>query len=67
MFTHGTIPGREGKYRLNSKTGDVEFELWESGEHNHNKPFWHRMGSGWKDSFVAVYPTEQQNAERLEF
>ncbi|MBL4795831.1 MAG: hypothetical protein JKY50_00300 [Oleispira sp.] len=67
MFIHGTIPGRDGKYRLNPKSGDVEFELWEAGEHGHTNPYWHIMGPGWKKLFVAGYPAEQQKSERLEF
>jgi hypothetical protein len=67
MFVHGTIPGKGGKYRLNTKSGDVEFELWKAGEHGHKVPFWHRMGDGWKERFIAGYPTEQQKSERLEF
>lgn len=67
MFTHGTIPGESGKYRLNKKTGDVEFELWAAGEQGHKAPYWHRMGSGWSSLFVAGYPSEIQKADRLEF
>lgn len=67
MFIHGTIPNRNGKYRFNTKTKDVEFELWEAGEHGHTSPYWHRMGEGWKGLFIAGYPTEKQIADRLEF
>ena len=68
-YTHGTIPTRDGRYRLNNKTNEVEFVLWEFGDHSHSlpKPFWHRMGNGWADQFVPGYPTEQQQADRLEF
>jgi len=66
-YTHGTIPGRQGRYRVNNKNNDCEFVLWDAGEHGHKKPFWHRMGDGWIDKFVKGYPTEQQKAERLEF
>lgn len=66
-YIHGTVIGKKGRFRLNTKTGDVEFVLWDSGQHGHKKPFWHRMGSGWVELFVGGYPTEQQKAERLEF
>ena len=66
LYTHGTIPGKPGKYRRNNKNGDAEFVLWEAGQQGHKKPFWHRMGSGWIDRFVPGYPTEQQKADRLE-
>ena len=58
---------RDGKYRLNTKTGDLEFELWEAGEQGHKNPFWHRMGGGWIEGFIAGYPTEKIKADRLEF
>ena len=67
MFIHGTIPGRNGKYRLNTKTNKVEFELWKAGEHRHKKPYWCRMGGGWANLFVPGYPTEKMKADRLEF
>ena len=67
MFIHGTIPNRSGKYRLNTKTNDVEFELWKAGEHGYKKPYWHRLGDGWRCLFVAGYPTEKMKADRLEF
>ena len=62
MYIHGTIKGRWGKYRLNTKTNRVEFELWEANQEGHNKPYWHEMGSGWDDGFVAGYPTEKTNS-----
>ena len=67
MLVHGTIPGRSGKYRINTKTGECEFELWEAGEQGHTVPFWHRMGDGWINHFIEGYPTELQKADRLEF
>ena len=67
MYEHGTIPGRKGKYRINSKTKELEFELWPEGCHNHKEPYWHVMGSGWIKRFVTGYPTEIQKSNRLEF
>ena len=67
MITHGTIANRDGKYRFNSKINDVEFVLWEAGEQGHKTPYWHQMGSGWKEQFTSGYPTEIQKSDRLEF
>ena len=71
-YTHGQIikPDgeiRSGRYRKNNKDGEVEFVLWHEGEQGHKKPYWHRMGDGWSDSFVAVYPSELEASNRLEF
>ena len=67
MYEHGTIPGRDGKYRLNKKTKELEFELWQEGYHGHKEPYWHVMGAGWIKRFVTGYPTEIQKSNRLEF
>ena len=70
-YTHGQIimpsgEPRGGRYRRNNSNGDIEFVLWES-EKGREKPFWHRMGDGWSDSFIAVYPSELEVSNRLEF
>ena len=67
MYIHGTISGSDGKYRVNTKTKELEFILWETGEQGHTSPYWHRTGSGWINSFTPGYPTEIQKADRLEF
>jgi hypothetical protein len=65
---YGTIKGRgDTCYRLNTKTKMCEFILWRAGEHNHKVDYWHSMGIGWEQSFVAGYPTEVQKSDRLEF
>lgn len=71
-YTHGQIikpngEPRSGRYRKVEKSGDVEFVLWEAGEHGHKTPFWHRMGSGWSESFIKGYPSELEASNRLEF
>lgn len=71
-YTHGQIikpncEPRSGRYRKNDNNGEVEFVLWDEGEHRHTKPYWHRMGDGWGDHFVAVYPSELEVSNRLEF
>ena len=71
-YTHGQIimsngEPRTGRYRKNNKNNDIEFVLWDEGEHGHKKPYWHRMGDGWSESFIAVYPCELEVSNRLEF
>ena len=71
-YIHGQIimpsgEPRSGRYRKNERKGDVEFVFWDKGDHGHEKPFWHRMGSGWSESFVEGYPGELEASNRLEF
>ena len=70
-YTHGQIlnpngESRSGRYRKVENNGEIEFVLWES-EKRQGKPFWHRMGDGWSDSFIPVYPSELELSNRLEF
>lgn len=56
IYRYGYIVIGGVKYRrvrLNTRTGDVEFILWEAGQHGHKEDFWYRMGDGWVTKFVA--------------
>ena len=64
-YIYGVI--RNKLARINQSNGDAEFILWRGGEQGHKIDFWHRFGIGWKQVFIAGYPTEIQHADRLEF
>lgn len=54
-FEYGYIKGKPSRiaHRRNTKTGVVEFILWDKGEHGHLKPYWHRMDKSWWVDFVS--------------
>lgn len=48
----GTIRARRHR-----RTGEVQFVLWHAGEQGHTSDFWHRMGDGWAEYFIADIDT----------
>lgn len=57
-YTYGKIHRKLDNHitepaRLDNKTGEVQFILWKAGEQGHEKDFWHNMGDGWENHFVA--------------
>ena len=49
-WEHGTI-SNGSKARRHTKTGEVQFLLWKAGEQGHKDGFWHKVGSGWEETF----------------
>ena len=50
-YEYGSREGKDGVYRRNLKTGEIQFILWKAGQHNHNVEFWHRIDPTYWNEF----------------
>ena len=48
--------GQGSRSRRHLKSGKVELLLWKPGEQGHPNGYWHIVGDGWAETFVADQP-----------
>lgn len=56
VYEYGSCSNRPA--RRNRITGDVEFVLWNAGQHEHVTDFWHRFGDGHELTFKPAQEQE---------